>query len=422
MAEYASKKYILMHKTVPVCHIELDEATCVISAVAPAGNPAHVPVGIAVKGDSIDRAALNEWWKGRAIPASRDGIEKALTELGISSTQRLLDKALGLSLSDQYWICPESSDVTWEKVNFFDNPFSDDVGNILFGQAASSERMSLMSPDNTSDGWLKKKWTIIDGKRCLIKGGSGATQQEPYNEVIASQIMERLGIPHVPYTLIMQEDYPYSVCENFITPQTELISAWYIMQTEKKPNHVSVYQHYLNCCDRLGIPGVRQALDQMLVLDFLIANEDRHQNNFGVVRNAQTLEYIGAAPIFDSGTSLWHDKPTTMIGGVKGLTCKPFKTTHEEQIKLVSSFDWLDLSRLAGIDEELRELMRGSLFIDEARCNALCNALGQRVTMLESLASNHITPFSPGTTAGDVARDISYSGTPDDDEDEELDR
>ena len=98
---------------------------------------------------------------------------------------------------------------------------------------------------------------------------------------------------------MIQEEYPYNVCEDFITPQTELVSAWYIMQTRKKENHVSIYQHYLNCCDALGIPDVRQAIDQMVVLDYLIANEDRHQNNFGVIRNAETLEWQGAAPIYD---------------------------------------------------------------------------------------------------------------------------
>ena len=118
--------------------------------------------------------------------------------------------------------------------------------------------MSLMSPDNTSDGWLKKKWKIMDGKRCLIKGGSGATQQEPHNEVLASSIMKRLDIPHVEYSLLIEDDYPYSVCEDFITPDTDLISAWHLMQTVKKPNHVSVYQHYLDCCKAFGIPGINR--------------------------------------------------------------------------------------------------------------------------------------------------------------------
>ena len=86
----------------------------------------------------------------------------------------------------------------------------------------------------------------------------------------------------------------------------------------------------------------------MLVLDYLIVNEDRHQNNFGVIRNADTLEYLGAAPIYDSGTSLWFDKPTAMIRADAKTICKPFKTSHEEQIGLVQDFDWLDFSRAEG--------------------------------------------------------------------------
>lgn len=271
--------------------------------------------------------------------------------------------------------------------------------------------MSLMSPENTTDGWLKKKWKIIDGKRCLIKGGSGATQQEPYNEVLASRIMERLSIPHAPYRLLVEDDYPYSVCEDFITPQTELISAWYIMQTMKKPNNVSVYQHYLNCCEAAGIPGIRDSLDRMMVVDYLIANEDRHQNNFGVVRNAETLEYLGAAPLFDSGTSLWFDKPTAMIGSKAKLSCKPFKNSHEEQIKLVTSFDWLDLNALQGIEEELRELVRGSLFIDKARCDALCTALKGRVDTLTDIVNTQRTVYAVSDCHGDVVEDVAYSGS-----------
>lgn len=409
------KKYILMHKNIPVADMELDQASCAISAIGHVYADHHVPVGIPVKKGVIDRTALNQWWKGRAIPASRACIQSALVELNLATTQKLVEKCLGLSLSDQYWICPADSDIQWSQVNFFDNPFSYDMGNILFGEGSSSDHMNLMSPDNTSDGWLKKKWKIIDGKRCLIKGGSGATQQEPYNEVLASRVMKRLEIPHVKYSLQVEADYPYSVCEDFISHQTDLISAWYIMQTIKKLNHVSVYQHYLDCCQAAGIPGIRASLDRMMVLDYLIGNEDRHQNNFGVIRNAETLEYIGAAPIFDSGTSLWFDKPTAMIGAKAKLRCKPFKSSHEEQIKLVSSFDWLDLDALYGIDEEFRELVRDSPFIDSARCDALCAALKGRVNALNDIVNSCRTIYSSSDCGGDVTEDISYSGSQDED-------
>ena len=202
----------------------------------------------------------------------------------------------------------------------------------------------------------------MDGKRLLVKGGSGAIRQEPYNEVLASAIMRRLHVPHIMYTLKIINEYPYSVCEDFITNGTELITAWHIMQTQKKPNHVSPYQHYVNCCAALGIPSLTDALDRMLTLDYLIANEDRHLNNFGAVRSADTLEWIGTAPVFDISTSMWCNEPTSMVRPHAWLPSKPFKPSHAEQIGLVTSFDWVDWKSLRGINEEFREILFGSAF------------------------------------------------------------
>ena len=406
--------YVLMHKDIPVASFALDAETSAIIRINELYDRAHLPVGIPVRKQQVDRAALNDWWKGRAIPASRQGIRAALEEMQVSATQSLLEKCLGLSLSDQYWIRPDNNNLRWSDVNFFENAFSDDVGNILFGKVSGSDAVSLMSPDNTSDGWLKKKWAILDGKRCLLKGGSGVTQQEPYNEVFASILMKRLGIAHVEYRMSYQDDYPFSVCEDFITPDTELISAWYVMQTQKKENHSSVYQHCLNCCEALGIPNVPEALDRMLVVDYLLVNEDRHQNNFGFVRNADTLKWIGSAPIYDSGTSLWFDTPTPRImASLLGYTnrpikCKPFKTSHEEQIKLVRSFDWIDWHKLNGIEDEFVAVTHDSLFVDEARRNTIANALKKRIEMLKEHAR---VPLTSGTDlAHEVHTDVAYSG------------
>ena len=120
--------YILMHKEIPVAKIRLDSATASVSAVVELFDTAHIPVGIPVKKGKIDRAALNAWWQGRAIPASRSGLRHALEELHISSPHALLEKCLGLSLSDQYWICPVDRQVSWHEVNFFENSFTEDVG------------------------------------------------------------------------------------------------------------------------------------------------------------------------------------------------------------------------------------------------------------------------------------------------------
>ena len=375
-------KYTLSHKTYPVLSIAIDEGTGTIIELGEMYVPERMPIGVQRSRDAADRRSLNDWWIGRSIPASRSGLREALEALQMASPQLLLTKCCGLSLSDQYWVCPEGSGLRWEDISFFDHPFSDDVGNTLFGAAPAKDRLDMMSPDNTSDGWLKKKWVIADGKRHLIKSGSGATRQEPYNEVLASAIMRRLGIPHIPYTLAMIDGYPYSVCEDFITRDTELISAWHITQTEKKPNNSSLHQHYIKCCTDLGINGAVKAIDQMLTVDYLIVNDDRHLNNFGAIRDANTLEWLGASPVFDCGTSLWCNEPTAMIRPMAKHQSKPFRSAHSEQIKLVSSFDWLDSKALSGIDEEFRWIIADSAFIDEARRDALCNGLRDRAKQL----------------------------------------
>ena len=375
--------YTLMHKTIPVLTMEIDADTGAIIRLGELYAPERLPIGVSYTANSVDRKALNEWWVGRAIPESRSGLREALIALGMSSPQLMLTKCYGLSLSDQYWVCPSGRELRWEDINFFDHPFSEDVGKVLFGDVPDKDEFSLISPDNTSDGWLKKKWVIVDGKRYLIKGGSGATRQEPYNEVLAGAIMKRLGVAHVPYCLKTIDEYPYSVCEDFITNNTELIPAWYITQIKKKANHVSLYQHYLDCCATLGISGVVGALDRMLTVDYLIINTDRHPGNFGAVRRADTLEWLGAAPIYDCGTSMWCDEPITMMRPYRRLPSKPFKSNHAEQIKLATSFEWLDFQSLRGIDEEFSEILSGSAFIDDARRDALCFGLRKRIKQLE---------------------------------------
>lgn len=376
--------YLLMHKRTPVAEMRLDDETCYISKISDIIAPEHIPIGIKYSKGIIDRTELNEWWLSRSIPASRSGLREALELLDVPSRHTLLAKCFGLSLSDQYWVCPKGSDITWDKVNFFDNEFSDDVGTALFGNALKSNVISLVSPDNTSDGWLKKKWIILDGKRYLMKAGSNPFQQEPLNEVLASEIMQRLNINGVKYDVVWENELPYSVCENFITPDTELISAAYIVNTVKCPNHISAYEHFLNCCEKLGIPNVQSSLDEMLTLDFIIANTDRHFGNFGAVRNAETLEWLGLSPIFDCGTSMWHDSLISERTITADQNCRPFKKTHSEQIGLISE-NHLDISALVGIDEWFNDLLAGSPFIEEDRRKKLCLTLRNRVELAQEM-------------------------------------
>lgn len=407
-------KCTLMHKRIAVAEMELDDATGFIQKIGAVYAPEHLPVGIAVRNGAADRAALNEWWTDRSIPASRSGIREALETLEIASTKMLLVRCYGLSLSDPYWICPEGSRLTWDAINFFDNDFSNDIGDVLFGADRKAEGLNFSSPDNTSDGNLKKRWKVIDGKRWLVKGGSNPFRQQPFNEAIAAGIMERLGISHVPYQVAWNKGAPYSVCEDFITRDTELIPAWRILKTQKKGNSVSVYQHFVNCCEGLGIHGAVPFLDRMIVLDYIIANEDRHFNNFGVLRRAEALEWIGFAPIYDSGSSLGYDKMPMQIRSEKEVVCKPFKNHHAEQLKLVSDFSWIDFGKLEDVGELIEHVLTAEgaeEYMDELRIQAITGTVKRRIGCLSQLAVSR-TPTQEHSTEDDVKENIAADYAP----------
>lgn len=63
--------------------------------------------------------ALNKWFLTRRIPDNRENLSHLLSELHITSPEELLDKAYGLSLTDQYWFKDMSNPVKWDDINFF---------------------------------------------------------------------------------------------------------------------------------------------------------------------------------------------------------------------------------------------------------------------------------------------------------------
>ena len=371
--------FTLMNRNVPILECKLDTATYVISHIGRVHNPEYLPVGIENNLTHL-RRELNNWWENRSIPASRQGIAEALNEMRISNRRELLKRSLGLSLSDQYWIRPHD-DITWEEVNFFDNDFSEDVGNALFGNDVCHEKFNFSSPDNTSDGWLKKRWKIVDKVRYLVKAGSGTEKQEPINEAfIASELLPSLGADNfVHYDLSIINGEPFSICPNFITRDTELVTAFQIMNSARIQSSDSEYEHFLKCCDNLRITGAKEHLDFMLSFDYLIMNTDRHLGNFGAIRDINTLGFKGMAPLYDNGTSLWSSLGVDDISALSPFEAKPFDKDPMQQVKLAGSASSLNIEALSGSENAFSKLLSMSATISSERREKLTLSWKDRV-------------------------------------------
>ena len=241
-------RYTLMHKEIPVLDMDLDEATSSVQKIAAVYQPRHLPLGTGTKKDGVDRAALNAWWIDRSIPASRSGVRRALETLDLPNTQMLLTRCFGLSLSDPYGVRPEYSGLEWKQINFFEDPFAENVGDVLLGKAAD-------------------------------------------------------------------------------------------------------------------------------------------------------------AAIFDSGSSLGYDKLPPQILSPRMTECKPFKRTHDEQIKLVRSFAWIDFDQLDGIEQDLRRIFdQAGDYMDENRKSAILAAFSARSDNLKALAKTQ-HPIDDQTQ--DVEQDVA---------------
>ena len=393
--------YFLMHKENPVLSFELsdDYSSILVSDVF---NQKLVPVGINKEdyktlSTTVDEKKFFNWWKNRTIPTGRKNLERALKILKVSNVEQLIEKTHSLNLTDHYWIKKQNDNVKWKDVNYFDNDFDDTIGEfLLLDKERTFSEGTYNSPDLFTDGMLPKKWVKRNGEFFLLKGSDSAFQQEPFNEALASYICYKLNIHHAEYEvkeLINDDDEKefYFLCKNFVTKNTELISAYDISKLFKKTNNESVYQHFFRCCSTLGINDVEDDIQKMLVVDFIMANTDRHLRNFGFLRDSDSLEWIGVAPVYDTEKSLFLNKalPKKSYAAIN-IQARPFKDNQAEQFDLLnkSKLKELPFEKLKNAGKWFNELLKNNEYISAERRVVLCENLMNRISSIEYLIKN----------------------------------
>ncbi|MEG0799392.1 MAG: HipA domain-containing protein [Bacilli bacterium] len=384
-------KCVLMNKTIEVLVAEYDAELFLFSKIYQLTNIDYAPLHIKSayqKAKNIS-TELSQWFNDRGIPFIRDDLDLLLTKLNVTTAKELLDKAFGLSLSDQYWIKPYESTVQYKDINFFERKFnSADFTNATFSNSNDySTKISLISPNNTTDGRLKKTWIIKQNKRYLLKGGFKNEVMQPFNEVLATMICEKLSFYHTKYILDIVSNKIVSKCECFVNKDTELVTAYQILHNncDKK----NAYEEYIKILENHSIKNVRKKLEDMFILDYIIMNEDRHLNNFGIIRDVNTLEWLDVAPIFDNGQSLnildYNDEEVIINGqGRFFYNIDSF----DRIIENIQDIKRYDLSKLDGIVDEFDNLLHkytNITHMTDRRINKICTLLYSRINTLKKI-------------------------------------
>lgn len=296
-----------MHKNLPVANLEINKRGH-IEKLVNCINEEELPTGV-----SSDLDSINIWWKNNSIPVERDSIRLGLECLGISSTEELKILSHGLSLTNHYWIKEESSALTWEDVNFWDNGFSEKIGEALFNHKPLRKNDFIgMSPDTAENGMLKKRWINIDGNYYVQKKGSGLLSEEVFNEILASDLLDVSHVPHSTYKLKMEGKTPTCISSCITSKDTELVHFTQIIDSVKRkvfPTE-SEYKHFCNILDYYGVKNYEHNLQTRLAIGYVMADSDMHYNNLALLKTGNKYEL---APFYDCGTSLYANKPTADI-------------------------------------------------------------------------------------------------------------
>ena len=77
-------------------------------------------------------------------------------------------------------------------------------------------------------------------------------------------------------------------------------------QEENQKSSRDIENSLITKLENLGIPRTKteKYFSYLYITDFIISNSDRHLNNYGIMRDSNTLKVINFAPIFDNGNSV----------------------------------------------------------------------------------------------------------------------
>ena len=169
-----------------------------------------------LQGNNLTVENLNKWILKRLMGEKREGISKVKNDFPRFNQQECM-----FSLTDQYWF-KRKHDQTWDELNFFTNPYTEDVGRMFFSPwEVESDLIKGASPDLTTNGILRKAWKRENGVNYLYKAKGLSGKQQPISEVLASLLLKMLDfLPFVEYELAINGLTLCSKCANFIDENT----------------------------------------------------------------------------------------------------------------------------------------------------------------------------------------------------------
>lgn len=244
---------------------------------------------------------FEEWVSSRALDGSRTHGRILKKTHGLSSFASDFDTAMkyhAAVITDNFWVKNDSENIVYEDVVFNDDKYF----KMAISQDASViDKKSSKTPELTNIGSQEKGWKLIDNEWWLYKN---ETLDEVYHEMLTSLIGKDLGFNMAFYDI---KDC-YIRTKDFTEGKYNLQHADSIMKEHNNSAGVKItdedwkynYEQFL----KLG-NNIAEDYLNILYLDAICNNVDRHTKNYGLLTDRANGDLIGLAPNYDNNMSFY---------------------------------------------------------------------------------------------------------------------
>lgn len=279
--------YTLMHKDIPLA--EIDDTTAEFTLY-----PEHKQfLPYALRKPRPSYRDFERWAEKRSLILDRKNSKALLNSCGLPQDDRFeVAKACKLlSIEDCFWV-KESEDEKWDDINLRNNSLSKEITQIALNGEYIAITGEIITPEFAVAGYSPKAWVKETDGLYLYKKSHGNFESQ--KEVLASDILDVLNIPHIAYQMT-STDICKCKCmtdENY----SRLTFGEYKRYCEN--NQIDPYEIFNT--------KYNQYFCQMAVVDYILANTDRHAENWGFFVDNNTGQISAPHPLFDHNLAFDH--------------------------------------------------------------------------------------------------------------------
>ena len=306
----------------------------------------------ALRKENVTFVDFIEWASNRTLSIGRSYAKEILNSLRLSQTNRfaVCKACRGLSLEDTYWIRQDGDEKTWEEVNLLHNPltlFVTEISlsgtNIHYSAEAAGQR-NIHTPELTTLGASAKGWIRQNGRLFLHKIGK--------YEIPADQILTSMDIPHIHYRLSADQEIASYLTEErkeWINGVGEAVVNSELFTSEEIS--LVTFEEFAIFCSHYKMNPYAEAerIDRefylkMQIADYILNNNDRHEQNWGFLMENTTGKLTGFCPLFD------HDHAFVNYDNVMSQTTEAAMTLEDAAVRAQKELGF-DLSLLIEMEQ-----------------------------------------------------------------------